>query len=356
MSIIFAILIFCVIVVAHEFGHLLVAKANGINVKEFWVGFGPSLFSFTPKPKKKDGELSPTKYCIKLIPLGGACVFEEDYAEEGYVPGEHSFVQASVKSRILTVLAGPCFNFILAFLLSVIVLGLSGYTTTELESVNEGSPAEAAGLQAGDVIVKMDRERVHLYEEIILNTQFNNGTEVKITYERDGEEHEVYITPKYNEEAGRYLFGIIGGLQDENQTFFSTLRYSVYYVNFWIKNVFKSLAAMVTGKVGLNDMSGIVGVTAAVDDVYKEAKSYGALIVLINMLNIAVLLSANLGVVNLLPIPGLDGGKLLLYIVEVFRRKPIDQQLEGKLSLVGFALIMVLTVVIMYNDILKLFR
>ena len=347
MSVIFSLLILCLVVIVHEYGHLLVAKANGINVTEFWVGFGPKLASFT-----KGG----TKYCLRIIPLGGACVFEDDNGEEDYVPGPGAFMSASVWSRILTVVAGPCFNFILAFLLSIIVLGLSGYTTTELESVNEGSPAMAAGLQAGDVIVKMDRERVHLYEEIILNTQFNTGESVAITYERDGVRHVVNITPEYNEEYGRYLFGIVGGLQDENQNTLSTIRYSVYYVKFWIKNVFKSLAALVTGRVHVGDMSGIVGVAAAVDDVYNEAKGYGALIVLINMLNIAVLLSANLGVVNLLPIPGLDGGKLLLYIVEIFRKKPIDRELEGKISIVGFAALIMFTVVVMYNDIVKLFQ
>ena len=347
MSIIFSLLIFCLVVVIHEAGHMLVAKANGIHVTEFWVGFGPKLFSF---------DRGDTRYCLRLIPLGGACVFEDDNGEADYVPGPGAFMSASVYSRMLTVFAGPFFNFVLAFFLAVFVLGISGYTTTELESVNEGSPAMAAGLLPGDVIVKMDGESVHLYEEIILNTQFNRGTAVDITYERNGERHTVSITPEYSEEYGRYLFGITGGLRDENQTVLSTVRYSFYYVGFMIKNVFKSLGAMVTGKVKLNEMSGVVGVAAAVDDVYNEARDYGALIVLVNMMNIAVLLSANLGVVNLLPIPGLDGGKLLLYIVEIFRKKPVDRELEGRISLVGFAALMVLTVVIMYNDIVKLFR
>ncbi|MCR4654958.1 MAG: M50 family metallopeptidase [Lachnospiraceae bacterium] len=346
MSIIFSLLILCLVVVVHEFGHLLVAKKNGINVKEFWVGFGPKICSF---------DAGGTKYCLRIIPLGGACVFEDDTSDEDYVPGPHAFMNASVFSRILTVLAGPCFNFLLAFVLSVVVLGLSGYTTTKLESVNEGSPAMKAGLQAGDVIIKMNSERVHLYEEIILNTQFNQGEPVAITYERNGERHTVDITPEYSEEYGRYLFGIVGGLRDDDQTALSTVRYSVYYVEFWIKNVYKSLAALFTGRVRMNEMSGVVGVAAAVDDVYEEAKDYGALVVFINMLNIAVLLSANLGVVNLLPIPGLDGGKLLLYLVEIVRRKPMDRELEGKISLVGFAALMILAVFLMYSDIVKIF-
>ena len=347
MSIIFSLLILCLVVVVHEYGHLLAAKANGINVTEFWVGFGPKLFSF---------ERKGTRYCLRLIPLGGACVFEDDNGEEDYVPGHGAFMSASVYSRIVTVVAGPFFNFVLAFFLSVIVLGLSGYSTTELASVTPGSPAEEAGLMAGDRIIKMDNERVHLFEEVQLNTQFSRGETTAITYERNGERNTVYITPEYNEEYGRYLFGITGGITDKDQNFFSTLRYSVYYVQFWIKNVFKSLGALVTGRVRLNEMSGVVGVAAAVDDVYQESKSYGALMVLINMLNIAVLLSANLGVVNLFPIPGLDGGKLLLYIVEIFRGKQIDRQLEGKISLVGFAALMLFTAIVMYNDIVKLFK
>ncbi|MCR5108040.1 MAG: M50 family metallopeptidase [Lachnospiraceae bacterium] len=347
MSIIISLLIFCVVVVIHEMGHMYTAKANGIYVKEFWVGFGPTLFSFTK------GE---TRYCIKPIPLGGACVFEEDALEEGEEPSERAFSKANVYSRIATVVAGPLSNFVLAFVLSIAVLGISGYSTSVLSGIVEGSPADKAGLKVGDVVVKMDNESIHLYDEIILNTLFNRGETVKITYERDGVRDTVNITPEYSPEYGRYMFGVQGGLPDENQTALSTVKYSFYYTKYWVKNVLKSLLSIFRGKVKVDDLSGVVGLTAAIDDVYEESRSYGFLTVLVNMLNIAVLLSANLGVFNLLPIPALDGGRLLFLAVEAIRKKPADQTIENKIHLAGFALLMLLTVFIMYNDILKLFR
>ncbi|MCR5734744.1 MAG: M50 family metallopeptidase [Lachnospiraceae bacterium] len=347
MSIFISILMFGVIVVIHELGHMLVAKKNGIYVKEFWVGFGPTIFSL------KKGE---TKYCLKIIPLGGACVFEEDFAEEGHVPSERSFLSASVAKRIDTVLAGPVSNLILAFVFSLIVLSIAGYSDATLYEIVEGSPAERAGLQAGDVIVKMDHERIHLYDEVLLNTVFNRGEAVNITYERNGERHSVEITPEYSEEAGRYLFGVIGGQRTEGQTVLSTIQYSFYNVNYSVKNVFKSFLSLFRGRIKVEDVSGVVGVTAAMSDLYEESRSYGALIIALNMLSVAILVSANVGIFNLFPIPGLDGGKLLFYIVEIIRRKPADKEIEAKIQLAGFALMLLMVVFITYNDILKLIK
>ncbi|MCR4924436.1 MAG: M50 family metallopeptidase [Lachnospiraceae bacterium] len=347
MSIIIALIIFCVVVVIHEMGHMLVAKANGIYVKEFWVGFGPTILSFVK------GE---TKYCIKPIPLGGACVFEEDALEEGQLPSERAFNRAGVFARILTVAAGPIANFILAFVFSIVVLGLAGYSPSVINEVKEGSPAYEAGLRVGDRIVKMDHENIHLYDEVLLNLIFNRGEEIRVTYEREGERRAVDITPELDPEKGRYMLGISGGKKAEDQTLISTVQYSFYYTNYWVKNVLKSLLSLVRGRVKVNELSGVVGLTATVNDIYQESKSHGVLSVFINMMNIAVLLSANLGVFNLLPIPALDGGRLLFFLVEVFRRKPADQELEAKIHFAGFALLMLLTVFIMYNDILKLFK
>ncbi|MCR4738943.1 MAG: M50 family metallopeptidase [Lachnospiraceae bacterium] len=347
MSILISIVMFGLIVIIHELGHMLVAKKNGIYVKEFWIGFGPAIFSF------KKGE---TKYCLRIIPLGGACVFEEDFEGEDKELSDRAFLKAPVSKRIATVLAGPVANLLLAFVFSIIVLSIAGYSDATLSDIVEGSPAERAGLKPGDVIVKMDHERIHLYDEVLLNTVFNRGEPVTITYERDGVRNSVDITPEYSAEAGRFLFGVIGGRPAEDQTVLSTLRYSVYYLNYSVKNVIKSVISIFRGRVKMEDMSGVVGVTAVMSDIYEESRSYGALIVILNMLNIAVLVSANIGIFNLFPIPGLDGGKLLFYIVELIRRKPADKEIEAKITFVGFALLLLLVIVITYNDILKLIK
>lgn len=382
MSIIIALLIFCIIVVSHEFGHFIVAKKTGIPVKEFWVGFGPTIISWN-----KNG----TKYCIKPIPFGGACVFydapiEEEETEspdnDNISENENQISEKSVESddldkevikdrdvdpswyfnnakvwkRMLTILAGPCFNFILAYIFSLIIISYTGYSTTEVIGVGEGMPAYEAGIKEGDVIVKMDNERIHMYEEFTLNTMLNRGEPVTITYERDGKRYKTDITPKYYPEYGRYMFGITFGAIDVNQNVITTFQYAGYYVNYSIKNVLKSLMMIFRGRVKAEEVSGVVGMTSAIDEVYTEAKNYGFLAVVINMMNIATLLSANLGVINLLPIPALDGGRFIFLVVEAIRRKPLDREKEGYVHFIGFALIMILTVIVMYNDIVKLFK
>ena len=376
MSIIIAILIFCVIVVSHEFGHFIVAKKSGIPVKEFWIGFGLSIFSWT-----KNG----TKYCIRVIPFGGACVFYDapiedesessdndnvlsdsedassdinktDNSYEENVDPSWYFNNASVWKRMLTILAGPCFNFILAYILSVIIISYTGYSTTEVIGVSEGMPAYEAGIEEGDIIIKMDNERVHMYEEFTLNTMLNRGEPVSITYERDGKRYKTDITPKYYPEYGRYMFGITFGAIDINQNVITTFQYAGYYVNYSIKNVLKSFMMIFRGRVKAEEVSGVVGMTSVIDEVYTEAKNYGLLAIVINMMNIATLLSANLGVINLLPIPGLDGGRFIFLVVEAIRRKPLDRDKEGYVHFAGFVLLMLLTVVVLYNDIVKLFK
>ncbi len=343
MKILLALLIFCVIVISHELGHFLIAKANGIAVTEFCIGFGPTLFGFT-----RNG----TKYSIKPIPLGGACIFDDEDPEN---LAESSFLKANVWARIATIAAGPIFNFILAFILALFVIGSTGYPTTELESVTEGGAAEAAGIQEGDVILKMDNERVYLYPEVILNTQFSTGETVSFTYERDGEKHVADITPKYSEADGRYLYGFAFGAYTGSRTPVKTLEYSYYYVRYQIKMTLKSLQMLVTGRVSADQLSGPVGMTVVVGEVFDSAKQGGVSTITLSMLDMAILLSANLGVMNLLPIPALDGGRLVFLFVEAIRRKPINPEKEGMVHFIGIAFLMLLMVFVLYNDIARLF-
>ena len=192
-------------VIAHEFGHFIVAKKNGIRVVEFFIGMGPSLFSF------QRGE---TKYSLKLFPIGGACMFEgEDglAAEKGEI-SERAFPNAPVWARFATIFAGPLFNFLIAYLMALILVSVCGITTSEIQGVNEGSKAQEAGLQAGDVITGMNGKRIHLGGEVTLISQLNTkGESLSVTYERDGKENTVVIEPTYDEESQRYYMGILAG-------------------------------------------------------------------------------------------------------------------------------------------------
>lgn len=342
MNIILALVIFSIIILFHELGHFLLAKHNDVKVNEFCLGLGPTIVGYTK------GE---TKYSLKLLPFGGACMMEgEDEASED----DRGFNNKSVLQRASIVAAGPIFNFIMAIAFSLILVASVGFDRPVLTDVMEGYPAQEAGLQAGDEIVKLGNKTIHLYREVSVYTYFHANETVEVTYKRGEEKHTAVVVPKYDEESGRYLFGFYGTTARSKGTLLETLQYSVYEVKYWICSTIESLGQLFTGHVGINDMSGPVGIVKTIGDTYTEVKSDGAFMIFLNMLNICILLSANLGIMNLLPIPALDGGRLVFLIVEAVRGKRMDPNKEGAVNLVFLMLLMALMVVIMFNDIRKI--
>lgn len=341
LGIIVALLVFSVIIIIHELGHFLLAKASRITVLEFSLGMGPRLLSF---------EAGGTRYSWKLLPFGGSCrMLGEDEGEEG----EGSFGSKSVWARIATVAAGPVFNFILAFVLSVFIISYIGYDVPVVLGVTEGYPAEAAGLQAGDVITKMNGKRIHLYREFSNYAYFHTGETILFEYERDGEKYQTEITPILTESG--YKYGISGSVNYRQKTnVIETVQYSAYEVYYWIDTTIQSLKLLLRGGVELDDMSGPVGVVEIIGDTYEESKSEGMFYVWLNLMNVAILLSANLGVMNLLPIPALDGGRLVFLIVEAIRRKRVNPELEARIHLAGMMLLMIFMVVVLLNDVKKI--
>ena len=348
MTLIFFILIFGTIVLAHEFGHYLLAKVNGIHVVEFAIGMGPKLAGF-----HKNG----TDYVIRLLPIGGACMFEgEDglnEAEGG--PTEGSFNAAPVWARISSVVAGPLFNFILAFLLGLFLVGFSGSDKPVILGVMEGYPAQEAGMQPGDLVTAMNGEKIYLAREIYINTYLNGEAPMEVEYERAGERYTAQIVPKYNEESGRYLIGLQGYGETVEAKGPDIFKYAYYEVRYSMKSTLKSLAMLIQGKASKEDVSGPIGIAQVIGDVAEQASPYGPLVLILNLANIALLLSVNLGVLNLLPLPALDGGRLVFMLIEAVRGKPIPPEKEGMVHFAGFVVLMVLMVVVMYNDIVRLF-
>lgn len=348
VSIIFFLIIFFVVVISHEFGHFIVAKKNRIRVVEFFVGMGPSLISFTR---------GDTKYSLKLFPIGGACMFEgEDglAAEKGEM-SERAFPNAPVWARFATIFAGPLFNFLTAYVMALIIVWACGVTTTQVHVVNEGSSAQEAGLEAGDVITKINGKSVHLSAEINLISQLNTkGKDLEVVYERDGQRHTTVIKPSYDEADGRYYMGIAVG-EYLKCNVLQTFEYAFHTMKFFAEATFKSLGMLVTGQLSRNDVSGPVGLVKMVDDVYDAVKPYGIWDVVLNMINIALLLSVNLGIMNLLPIPALDGGRLVFLLVEAVRGKPIPPEKEGLVHFAGMMALIVLMVLVLFNDITKFF-
>ncbi|MCR4691402.1 MAG: site-2 protease family protein [Lachnospiraceae bacterium] len=370
---------FCVIVLMHEFGHFIIARMNHISVVEFSIGMGPCLCSFT-----RNG----TRFAIRLLPIGGACMFEgedgkytnppeeeeggqqEETGEKEALASEEEssfarntdldttdlpFPKAPVWGRIATVFAGPFFNFILAFIGSMIIIGSYGVDIPKIQKLSEEGAAVEAGLQEGDLIRKLDGKKIHLYRQISLYSMLNRGEDVTIEYERDGKVGTVVVTPKYSPEAGRYYMGLMGVGSYEKFGILKTAQYSFYEVGYWIETVIKSLEQMLQGKVKKDDVAGPVGMAQMVNDVYTESKPDGLYYIWLNMLNFCVLLSANLGVMNLLPFPALDGGRLVFLFLEVLRGKPIPPEKEGVVHLIGMVCLMALMVFIFYNDLTKIF-
>ncbi len=426
MKYVIAFLVLSIIIIVHEFGHFIVAKASGVVVTEFSLGMGPRILKF-----KRKG----TMYSIKLFLFGGSCQMlgeDEDNNAEG------SFNSKSVWKRMAIVFAGPFFNFILAFVLSIILIGKVGYDPCVIYSVDEGSAAEEAGLMAGDRILKINKTKINFYGDYSLWITENDGDVMNITYERDGQKYTTTLIPKYIDEDV-YQMGVLmnqdvptissvssstpaeaAGVQSgdkiisingstvtttddvsplvnangdneltlvverdgkeitlnvtpakvhqsyyDSGMYMSALRekcgpaetvgYAFKNVGYWIKAVFKSFKLLFTGRVSANDVSGPVGIVSAIGDVVSESKSDGALYVLLNLMNWSVMISANLGVMNLLPIPALDGGRLVFLIIEAVRRKPVPREKEGMVHFIGIVLLMVLMVIVMANDIRKLF-
>ena len=340
---IIAILLFSAIILFHELGHFLLAKANGIRVNEFSLGLGPTIVGFTK------GE---TKYSIKLLPFGGACMME---GEDSQSDDDRSFQKKSVWARISVVAAGPIFNFIMAFVLAVIILGNIGISTPTVAQVEDGYGAQTAGLQAGDEIIKMNHKHIHFFKEISMYTLFHAGETVEVTYERNGERHIVEVQPTYDEEQGRYRYGIDGSGEYTKVGPIKTLQYSVYEVKYWIQYTVGSLKMLLTRQVSVNDLSGPVGIVNMIGDTYEQSIVYGIKTVVLSLLNFAIMLSANLGVMNLLPLPALDGGRLVFIVIEMIRRKKVPPEKEGMVHFAGLVLLMALMVIVMANDIKNIF-
>ncbi len=341
-SIIVSILIFGFIIFFHELGHFVFAKRFDVKVNGFNIGMGPTIISHTK------GE---TTYALKLLPFGGSCEME---GEDSSSDDPRAFPTKNVWQRIMIVFAGPFFNLILAFLLSLVLIGSIGYDKPVITGVTDGYPAQAAGMQEGDEITRIGNYNIHFYNEVSLYIFFHTGQNLEVTYKRDGNTYTANIVPKFNEEQGRYMIGIESRGAREKGNVIETVKYSFYEIRYQIYSVVEGLKYLFTGRIGLRDMSGPVGIVKVIGDQYDEASEYGFYVTLMQMINIAILLTANLGVMNLLPLPALDGGRLLIFIIEAIRGKRMNERIENAINYVGFVLLMALMVVIMISDISKL--
>ena len=336
MTIIAAIILFGIIVFIHELGHFLFAKKAGVKIHEFAIGMGPKIYS------KQKGE---TKYSLRLLPLGGYVSME---GEDGASNDPNSFGAKTVLQRASIIFAGPFFNIILTILLLIPVFSYMGTPSDKnvLGQVLENTPAIEAGLKPNDKIIEINGNKINNWQDIVNNIQGDNIETLNIKVERDNTTKDITVTPEKNEE-GKYVIGITpvydkSILKSVPRAFTAT----------WdmIKQMLLFVVQLFTGTVpgGFeNSVAGPVGVIGIVSDAAKMG--------IINLVYIGAVISLNLGILNLLPIPALDGGRLLFLLIEAIRGKKMDPDKEGMIHTAGLMLLLGFMLFVTYKDILKLF-
>lgn len=337
-----SVFVFGLLIVFHEFGHFIVAKIVGIKVYEFSLGFGPKLLGVS------GGE---TLYTLRLLPLGGfvrmAGMDPEEEVDEKDL--DRGFNKKTVGQRIAVIFAGPFMNFLLAALLFAVVFSLQGEPVassgTRIGDINPGYPAQIAGLAAGDKIVAIDGKPVDKWADLVTLINERPEQNISVVVLRDGSELQFALTTVKSED-GRGLIGIypaeeyvkVGFLQSISLGIEWTTRFTVAIMDFVSKMIFGQMPA---------DLGGPVRVVSEIG----KAAQIGFVI----LLKLAAILSINLGLFNLFPIPALDGSRILFLFWEKIRRRPVDPVKENFIHLVGFGLLLLLMVIITYNDILKIF-
>ena len=345
MNIIWTIIILGVMIFVHELGHFLSAKSFGVFVEEFALGMGPAIL-------KKQGK--ETLYSLRLFPLGGYCAMR---GENEVVEGEGSFSALSPLKRFIVLASGAAMNILLALILfMVICFSQEAVITNKVGSV-VGDDVPASVFEVGDEIIKMDSDRVNIYSDIQLKMLFNEGEAVDITVLRNGEKLTFNLTPYPT--ADGYKFGFSPMI--EENTPLTALKNGFYETAFGVKSVFWSIKGMLTGAIGLGSVSGPVGIVTVVDDVVESSnviedtgERYYALLMMI--LNLMALIGANLGVMNLLPLPALDGGRILFVLIEMVTRKKVPEKFEAAVHGAGFVLLIIFAVIVTGSDIMKLIK
>ena len=327
------IVMLLVLVIPHEWGHMTVARWCGVKIKEFSVGMGPLIF------KKQKGD---TQYSMRLLPLGGYCAME---GEEDAVDSPTSYSTKSNGQKAAILLAGVTMNIIIAVIAVTVALCISGVVDNSISSVVDGSPAQAAGLQAGDVIVEINGTKTDTWDKVVeCISSYKEGETLEVTYKRGDQTDTASIVPEYSEENGGYMIGITAGV---TKNIFKCIRYGPATTWELTKAMLAGFRSLFTGAVGMDEVAGPVGLVKVVDSV----ANYGVA----PYLMLLALVSLNLALFNLLPIPGLDGGKLFFIILKIISGGRINDDMEYKATLIGMAILLTLFVLVTVNDVMNIF-
>ena len=388
LTVIITVVMFLALITVHEFGHFIMAKLTGIKVDEFAVGMGPAII-------KKQGH--KTLYSLRLIPIGGYCKFAD---EDGKNPDALS--KQKKYKRFLVLVSGALLNVILGYILFVVLTlsmpvadgEVNKISVPIVDSVVENSYVKDSGLMPGDEIIEIDGHKIRFYQDISLYTSnFNEDTVSDMTVKRNNKKVKISFKPTVSESTYNYkddyievITSVNGNETIENYEYSSNVEpsqieemvgktetekrliigfvprtepvglnnifsYSFHYTGYVVRMVYKSLWDLLTGTVGFEAVSGPVGIASVVNDAVNTG-SYG----FVNILFLAAVITINLGIFNLLPLPALDGGRLVFLIIEFLRGKPVSVEREETIHTIGLILLMILGIFIAFSDVFKLIR
>ena len=325
----------------HEFGHFLCARACGVGIKEFAIGMGPRIGGWI---SKKSG----IKYSVRALPLGG---YVSMLGEDEESDDEHSFSKKKVWQRMLIVLAGPAMNLLIGLLaMTIMVSAGKGLASTEIQYLeHEGSSiSEASGLRSGDEIIKVGKVRVHTGNEVVYEIMRQGYEAIDVTVKRDGESLTIANVLFPTQKAEGIVFGSCDFyVAPEAFTLGNVLKHSFFRSVSMVKMVLDSLVDLIGGRYGMDAMQGPVGMTQTIGQSVAGGWQ--------DFLYIFVLITINLGVFNLLPIPALDGGRFVFLLVEAVIRRPLNPKIEGYIHAVALLLLLGLAAMVTFNDIVRLF-
>ncbi len=335
-----AILIFAVLIFIHEFGHFIVAKLTGVGVNEFALGMGPKLIS------RKKGE---TLYSLRLIPIGGFCAMEGEDEDTG---SENCFSRKKPYIRLMILAAGAFMNILLGFVLTLAMLiPQESFVAPKVENVVPSGAAEQAGLLPGDEILRANGRRIHVMDD--LSWEIANNTEdaysLHLTVKNGGEKRIVSIVPDTAD--GKTSYGII--LKTEQNNVLKSVKNATYKTIFYSRVIVDSFVNMLRGKVSLSQMSGPIGIVSEIGTAVEETRSQGWE-GFQNLMFLTILLTINLGVFNLIPLPALDGGRILFVFIEMIRRKPVPVDKEAVVHFIGFAILIAFSIFIAFKDVVRI--
>ena len=342
LNIIIALLIFGFLILIHEFGHYTMARVFKVGINEFSVGMGPKVFS---KKSKKTG----IAYSLRLLPIGGFVSMDGEEEDSG---SENSLTSKPIWQRFLIMVAGAVMNILVGIILTCVIVGRSeALGSTVVASFTENAASQTAGLAEGDRVIKIGKTGVHTSYDLSYTIMHSATEKTDITVIRDGKTVVIRdVEFKTETDSGVTIAMRDFRVKAEKKSFGNVVKHSFWQSLTSVRMIWDSLIDLITGKYGMDALSGPIGITGEIGNAVA-AKDGG-----MNLMYLTALIALNLGIFNLLPFPALDGGQIVLLLVELIIRKPVKREIAGYINFIGLAILMLLMLFVSYQDITKLIR